>query len=74
MKYRERMISRMMRNTLVSCSDRNSFTVSTSDVQRWIRSPVRFSPYQEKRIRSRWEKREFLIRSTSVSAPMEFKT
>lgn len=26
----------------VSCSDRNSFTVSTSEVQRWMMSPVRF--------------------------------
>ena len=42
MKKSASTISTTMRNRLVSCSERKRFTVSTSDVQRWIRSPVSF--------------------------------
>ncbi len=44
----ESTIKSTVRNRETSCSDRNVLIVSTSEVQRWMMSPVWFSLYHEK--------------------------
>ena len=47
MKHSDSTIRIVMRKMDVSCSERNRFTMSTSDVHRWMMSPVRWDMCQE---------------------------
>ena len=46
MKYRDIKTRMKTLSSEVSCSDTNILIVSTSEVQRWMVSPVLFSPCQ----------------------------
>ena len=66
--------STTMRKMLVICSEMKPLSVSMSEVQRWMISPVRFLACQAKGRRSIWRKSESRIVFVSVSAPLVLQT
>ncbi len=73
MKASASTMRRIVRKSWVSCSETKFLMVSTSEVQRWMMSPVWFSAYQDRGRRRRCEKRSSRIRRTRVSAPFALK-
>ena len=73
MNDREIAIRTMILRRLVICSEIKRLTVSTSEVQRWIISPVSCAVYHENGRCSMWLNSRSRMDCTSLSAPAEVK-